>query len=110
MINSENQVILSNLLDLLNKNGWVKVPLCSESMEPTLHKSEIITIKQSKGSLEKGDIIAYIVDKSHITVHRIMECRNSLSRRLYLTKGDNNKFCDSYLVSDEIIIGVVEKK
>lgn len=83
----------------------------SGSMEPTLHKGDIILLESHPSSIEVGDIIVYHADwlNSEPVVHRVIAKGKSLSGdEYYLTKGDNNPSQDpGEVYPNEVISKVI---
>ncbi len=75
------------------------------SMLPVLHTGEAVTIDPDidRTALQIGDIIAYSDPRgsSKRIIHRIIKkCKDG-----YITRGDNNRGRDDYIVRQEHIIG-----
>ncbi len=95
----------------INQNKKYAVEIIGNSMYPYFKngdKVNVISVPES--GLEKNDIILYKKWKNNITVHRIIDILNINNKRLYITKGDNNPYVDSYHIEDSNIIGKVEVK
>ena len=93
-------------------SGYFKyqaIAIASGSMEPELSKGDVVIIEKEKQNLKEGQIIAYKYNEV-IVVHRIEEIINQLEEQYYYTKGDNNKNRDGYVITEEMIIGVVRMK
>ncbi len=100
-----------NEICAFSKETTILLPVATESMEPEIRRGEMVKIIPigRAGSLKINDIIAYRVFDDHITMHRIVNIAESRGRKMYLTKGDNNKDRDPYLVSENRVVGLVVK-
>lgn len=79
----------------------------SSSMEPSISKGNICVIKYCDiEDLKVGDIVCYKYCNRDI-IHRVYEVdsKNNSVR----TKGDTNKSVDDFVVSDGMLLGIVEK-
>ena len=74
----------------------------SNSMYPTLQKSDIILIKRNS-DYKKGDIITYDYENNYLVTHRIIEKSNNF----FITKGDNNNSEDDKFIQLDNIKGKV---
>lgn len=84
------------------------ITVSGESMEPTIKRDQLITvtpISLNRENIKKGDIILYKVSKDHFTIHRVIHvlCKN----KFYITKGDNNKKYDKYIVKFNNIVATL---
>lgn len=77
----------------------------SNSMWPKIKAGSVIFTKKTN-SYKKGDIITFQSDPIS-TTHRIYKIINRNGKDFFVTKGDQNDALDSYLVSQENIIGKV---
>ena len=71
----------------------------SDSMEPTIHKGDIVYIVKVRGELHKGDIVLYErPDFPEPILHRIVDVKittvNNQEIKCYVIKGDNNSVVD----------------
>lgn len=78
--------------------------IISGSMEPVLKTNSMVFTDYSIPfeDIEKGDIIRY--DNGEIdrnVVHRVFQVNYIDGRKTILTKGDNNEFMDSWVVTEE---------
>lgn len=84
--------------------------ITSGSMTPTFDVGEVITVR-TQHSPHVGDVITFLHDGKAVT-HRITFSWNAISpdgtrHTAYKTKGDANKFADSWAVLDTQVIGAV---
>ena len=82
---------------------WGHKPLVviSGSMEPTLHVAGILYYEEINiNDFDKDDILVYQLNK-HTISHRIVD----KTENGFLTKGDNNKYIDTYEVEKQQVIG-----
>lgn len=91
--------------------NYVPVSVVSESMLPNISVGDAIIYKKINSSedLNKGNIIVF-VKKNIIVIHRIENIKMIDGVRHIITKGDNNKEVDDWVVLDEDIIGVYKFK
>lgn len=89
----------------------IKIKVSGNSMYPTIVDGQIIDvipIRENINDIKKNDIIVFQKFKDHFTVHRVFFCLFfSKNFRFFLTKGDNNKLLDLYLVKSKNIIAIV---
>ena len=79
------------------------VSVVSDSMEPILHRGDLLFVLNSEDP-QVGDIVIYQrSDVKYTIVHRIIE----INEDGYITKGDNNPTADPYVVKREQIVGKV---
>ncbi len=84
--------------------------ITSGSMVPTIDVGEVITVRTAQ-SPRVGDVITFLHDGKTVT-HRVSYSWNAISpdgtrHTVYKTKGDANKFEDSWAVLDRDVIGTV---
>ena len=84
----------------------VKILSESDSMRPTIHSESqiIILFDVPEEQLKIGMIIGFGEDR---TTHRIIRIEEDDEKRIYITKGDNNPFEDSFRTTYEDIEYVV---
>ncbi len=85
----------------------------SDSMYPTFEKGDIIIGKkvssEDKAKLKKGDVITYDAGdidgdkRNDFNTHRIVEITTEDGVTSYTTKGDNNKFDDNPVNSENVV-------
>ena len=90
----------------------------SGSMSPNINVNDLIIIRGDKDfdSLEVGDVIIYfkpdtphecISEIRNCIVHRINKVITNDDQRELITKGDNNKFVDQWIITESDYIGYV---
>jgi len=79
------------------------VSVVSESMEPVLHRGDLLLVVNPEEPKINDIVIYKRLDTGMIIVHRIVGMENDE----YIIKGDNNKFPDSPNVKREQILGKV---
>lgn len=85
--------------------GYKNFVIVSRSMEPTIHKEDVIFVKKVKqDEIKENDIIAF-KDGDSITTHRIVSIKEQDGIKNYKTKGDNNNIEDNGYVTYEEIEG-----
>lgn len=70
------------------------------SMEPGLHKGDLVILRQSD-TFEIGDVVTYHNPDVGIVIHRIVDRQGAN----YIFKGDNNEWVDSYQPTRSDLIG-----
>lgn len=82
----------------------------SSSMSPNVQKGDVVILRRVKawkiGSIKENDILVYKHDNK-IIVHRVVKIININGRFNFITKGDNNKDSDAYVIKEKDVIGVV---
>lgn len=89
---------------------WAIV-IASNSMVPEIYKGDIVLIdkKINYNKLKKGQIIAYKTGDI-VIVHRISNKAIVNGKYYYVTKGDANKEEDNLIITEDMVIGVVNNK
>lgn len=85
---------------------WFIGSVGSNSMEPTLQYGDYVVVKKSK-ELKEGDIIAFRNNQGRMIVHRIVEKTFRDGQEVYRTKGDNLDEADTWVITQDNIIGIV---
>ena len=84
----------------------------SGSMEPKIHKGDVVLIEKEKIDFDKieiGQVIAYKYD-DRIIIHRLVNKIRVNGECFYYTKGDANNDIDNYKITSDMLVGVVNKK
>ena len=80
--------------------------IISESMKPTIEVNDLIIIKKCKQEeLKIGDVITFKTPEETVVTHKIVKISKEDGKKVYITKGDNNKIEDSDPVEYEQIHG-----
>lgn len=82
----------------------------SNSMYPTIHVNDLVTIKKISPIKVKVHAIGAFVgkNKSTILIHRIIQLHSGTNKyRIFKTKGDNNLRADSEPFTEEGFLGLV---
>ncbi len=93
-------------------NGMRVTVITSNSMEPTILENSACIIEYRKPSEVKvDDILVYRYNRGLIA-HRVVDIKGGnggvgSEKRLFITKGDNNKFIDGVEVTEGMVVGVV---
>lgn len=105
-----------------NVFGYTLNTIQSQSMEPVMHKGDLIIgkiVDETTPEFKVGDIVIYTTTKQLddgtnqyvLVCHRIVKTKVEGETTYYLTKGDNNEVSDAetvgWLTSDKIV-GVYE--
>lgn len=103
------------ILEVYLTSGYFKyysIAIASGSMYPAIKKGDVVITNQKyrEEELKEGEVIA--VDyRGRIIVHRIEKISKTKDDELYLyTKGDNNNTPDNYVVTRDMIVGIVNYK
>ena len=85
--------------------GFKSYSIATESMMPTLAVNDMIYVYPvSFESLNKGDVITYVIDDKGTTItHRIISIDED--NKTVQTQGDNNEYPDIEPVEEKNIIG-----
>lgn len=87
-------------------SGYEAFVIVSKSMEPQINIGDIVIIKYLPEEVIKvGDIITFEKNNEYIT-HRIVKIENNGNKKLYTTKGDNNKVNDIEKIEYSQIKGI----
>lgn len=103
------------ILEVYLTSGYFKyysIAIASGSMEPTISKGDVVVVDQKykEKSLKKGEVIA-VLYRGRIIVHRIEKINETKDEEIYIyTKGDSNNNIDNYVVTIDMIIGIVNYK
>jgi len=91
---------------------YYAIAVGSNSMSPEIKVGDIAVIEKVEKNYENlqvGQILAY--KKSDvIIIHRITKILKDDNKYYYYTKGDANENIDNYVIKEEEIIGIVNKK
>lgn len=96
-------------------SGYFKyhaIVIGSGSMTPNINKGDVVIIEKTKkdySDIEIGQIIAYRYDNK-IVVHRLAKKIKIQEITYFYTKGDNNDNIDSYKITNDMIVGLVNIK
>lgn len=82
--------------------GWQNVVVLSDSMEPTLHRGDLICIQPCEMSdVNTGDVITFQNNYGVYVTHRVFE----VNEEGIVTKGDANSDIDAYVVNSNNFVG-----
>ncbi len=89
---------------------WAIV-IASGSMQPEIYKGDIVIVdkKVNYDKLKKGQVIAYETG-GVVIVHRLTNKATVDGTNYYVTKGDANKEEDNIIITNDMIVGVVNFK
>lgn len=84
------------------------IAIASDSMNPTYSRGDVVLIEYMKpNELRKGDILVF--DHENIIVtHRIVDIKKKKDTYYFTTKGDANDKPDSFVSTNENVIGKVD--
>ena len=85
--------------------GYTNYVVLSNSMEPTIHRGNIVLVKTCDSEMvQVNDVITFYDRNGNVTTHRVVEKQEKLLK----TKGDANNVADAYLIDEEHLIGIVK--
>ena len=107
-------LLLSSSIFVLTNHigGWRAFTVMSASMEPFVKTgSLVITHQVAAKTLKKGDVITFArpTNPHQFVTHRIYKIVTSGETLSFLTKGDNNKSPDNWIVSSGSVVGTVNE-
>ena len=103
-MNNKNSVQMEVLLDVLYKDGKIKLPVQGKSMEPFLKEGrDYVFLSVPDGQYKKGDIVVYRCNDTFV-MHRIAE----KTETGFSIIGDNQLQAD-YEVPKERIVAVINE-
>ncbi len=82
------------------------VAIASGSMEPVIHKGDVVIIDQKARDFEVGEVMAF-KRESIIVVHRVFKKQEMGDAFIYYTKGDANSNVDDIVIEEDMIVGKV---
>lgn len=91
--------------DLASINGYALLEVVSGSMEPTIHKGDMIIINTKEKNYKENDIITFRGKENEFVTHRII----SIDKDMMITKGDNNNTEDDAIKTSNIVGKYVTK-
>lgn len=91
--------------DLASINGYALLEVVSGSMEPTIHKGDMIIINTKENDYKENDIITFRGSEGEFITHRILK----IDEDFLVTKGDNNNSEDNPIKSSAIVGKYVTK-
>ena len=93
------------------KFKYYAIAIATGSMTPNINLVDVVIINQKYDlkKLKVGQVIAYKY-KDRIIVHRLVEIEDAGDETYYYTKGDANNAKDDYIIYEDTILGMVNKK
>ena len=93
------------------KFKYYTIAIATGSMTPNINIGDVVIINQKYDlkKLKVGQIIAYKY-KDRIIVHRLVEIEDTGNEVYYYTKGDANNAKDDYIIYEDTILGMADKK
>ncbi len=91
---------------------YYALAIASNSMNPKIHKGDVVIIEKVDDNFEDikvGQVIAYKYNDI-IIVHRLVEKIKQKGSYYFYTKGDANDDIDGYMITEDMIIGIVNLK
>ena len=88
------------------------IAVASGSMTPNILKGDIVVIEKIDGDyskLKKGQVIAYKYDNI-VIVHRLINIIEEKGTYYFYSKGDANESEDNWVITEDMIIGIVNVK
>ena len=100
-------MILAVVLVGLRFMGLRAYTVLSGSMEPEIPAGALIYVrKEHPESLQRGDVITFLLDSDRLATHRIVEVIQENDQLWFRTKGDANSIPDGAPVHSKNVIGV----
>lgn len=88
---------------------YIPLNVKTNSMEPTINKGDFIVVEECDvSSLKVGDVISFFAteqDQVIVKTHRIVEVRDDMNNKSFVTRGDYNEVNDIAPVFPSDIIG-----
>lgn len=91
---------------------YYAIAIASGSMHPQIKKGDVVIIEKVSGNydtLKVGEVLAFKYNDV-IVVHRIVNIVNENDEYYFYSKGDANKNADNFVISEDMVIGVVNYK
>lgn len=96
--------ILAVILVLPPILGWKNLVVLSDSMEPSIHKNELVCVKPCLVSeVSEDDVITFLDRHGNYTTHRVCKVEDGT----IITKGDANLIQDAWTVDASHLVGKV---
>ena len=90
---------------------YYALAIASGSMTPHINKGDIVIVEKSNDykNIEIGQVIAYKYQNITI-VHRLVKKVKGDNQYYFYTKGDANQDVDSYPITEDMVLGIVNIK
>ena len=90
---------------------YYALAIASGSMTPVINKGDIVIVEKSNDyeNMELGQVIAY-KHENIIIVHRLVKKIKDGEKYYFYTKGDANEKEDGYVITEDMVVGVVNLK
>ncbi len=85
--------------DITTVGGYGMLEVVSGSMEPNIHKGDIIVINTKDKNYNVGDIVTFYDREGSFVTHRIV----SIVESQVITQGDNNNTEDDAIFTNDIV-------
>lgn len=99
------------ILFILKIFKYFPVAVLSDSMKDTFSRGDTLVIEKiddnNLKNIKEYDIIYYKKDNKYI-IHRIVDVKEENGKKVFITKGDNNKTEDEWKVYEEDILGIMK--
>ena len=92
--------------------GYQLLGVLTGSMSPAIDAGSLILVRETDpGEIDVGEIITYrgSTVNSPLTTHRVIRIKKDAQGLTFITKGDRNNIADANPISEERILGVVER-
>ncbi len=91
---------------------YYAIAIASGSMHPQIKKGDVVIIEKvsdNYDTLKVGEVLAFKYNDV-IVVHRIINIVNENNKYYFYSKGDANNNADNFVISEDMVIGVVNYK
>ena len=104
-------IIFAILVCLVSREfKYSMIGVGSGSMTGTINKGDAIIYRKYEGHENLKDKVIVFKKNSVLIVHRVIKSYVMDDGMVYQTKGDYNEKADNWVITDEDIVGVVEKR
>ncbi|MCH5166654.1 MAG: signal peptidase I [Erysipelotrichales bacterium] len=111
LVNTLSIIIFGILVCLVSREfKYSMIGIGSGSMTGTINKGDAIIYRRYEGNENLKDKVIVFRKSNVLIVHRVIKSYVLDNGTIYQTKGDYNDSPDSWVVTDEDIVGVVEKR
>lgn len=111
VVNVLSTIIFLILVCLVSREfKYSMIGIGSESMTGTVNKGDAVIYRRYEGNENLKDKVIVFRKNNVMIVHRVIKSYVLEDSMVYQTKGDYNESADNWLVEEEDVIGVVEKR
>ena len=111
VVNVLSTIIFLILVCLVSREfKYSMIGIGSESMTGTVNKGDAVIYRRYEGNENLKNKVIVFRKNNVMIVHRVIKSYVLEDSMVYQTKGDYNESADNWLVEEEDVIGVVEKR